>query len=110
MKEERFHVPGCLTRLLTGIITGDPVPPPTVRVQSLVKSFSQDIVYVVTNGKMKPPKQVLLSYGQKTLTGNVELIQILNRLGHGVSYSQLEENDTAPCLEKMAAAIKSQSL
>ena len=84
VKEERFHVPGCLTRILKGIITGDPVPPPTFRVQSLVKSF-----------KIKPPKQVLLSYGVKTLTGNVELIQILNRLGHGVSYSQLEENDTA---------------
>ena len=84
VKEERFHVPGCLTRLLKGIMTGDPVPPPTFRVQSLVKSF-----------KIKPPKQVLLSYGVKTLTGNVELIQILNRLGHGVSYSQLEENDTA---------------
>ena len=84
VKEERFHVPGCLTRLLKGIITGDPVPPPTFRVQSLVKSF-----------KIKPPKQVLLSYGVKTLSGNVELIQILNRLGHGVSYSQLEENDTA---------------
>ena len=69
---------------LKGIITGDPVPPPTFRVQSLVKSF-----------KIKPPKQVLLSYRVKTLTGNVELIQILNRLGHGVSYSQLEENDTA---------------
>ena len=80
---------------LKGIITGDPVPPPTFRVQSLIKSFSQDIVYAVTNGKIKPPEQVLLSYGVKTLTGNVELIQILNRLGHGVSYSQLEENDTA---------------
>ena len=87
VKEEWFHVHRWLTRLLTGIITGDPVTPPTVRVQSLVKSFSQDIVYAVTNGKIKPPEQVLLSYGVKTLTGNVELIQILNRLGHGVSYS-----------------------
>ena len=93
VKEGRFHVPGCLTRLLTGTITGDPVPPPTLRVQSLVKSFSQDIVYAVTNGKIKPPKQVLLSYGVKTLTGNVELIQVLNRLRHGVSYSKLEKND-----------------
>ena len=87
VKEEQFDVPGCLKRLLTGIITGDPVPPPSVRVQSLVKSFSQDIVYAVTNGKIKPPKQVLLSYGVKTLTGDVQLMQILNRLGHGVSYA-----------------------
>ena len=110
MKEERFHVPGCLTRLLTGIITGDPVPSSTVRVQSLVKSFSQDIVYKVTKGKIKPPKQVLLSYGVKTLTGNVQLIPIFNRLGHGVSYSQLEENDTALCLDKMAAAINESAI
>ena len=52
-------------------------------------------MYAVTCGETKPPKQVLLSYGVKTLTGNVERMQILNRFGHGISYSQLEENDTA---------------
>jgi len=47
-----------------------------------------------------------LSYGVKTLTENVELKQMLNRLGHGVSYSQLENNDTALCLQKMVANLK----
>ena len=56
--------------------------------------MSQDIVYTVTCGRQKTPKHVLLPYGIKTLTGNVELIQMINRLGHGVSYHQLEENDT----------------
>ena len=42
-------------------------------------------------GHSKPPKHILLSYGVKTLTENVELIKMLNRLGHGVSYSQLEK-------------------
>ena len=46
-----------------------------------------------------------MSYGVKTLTENVELIQLLNRLGHGVSYSQLEQNDTALCLQKLAADL-----
>jgi hypothetical protein len=41
----------------------------------------------------------------KTLTGNFELIQTLNKLGHGISYSQLEENDTALCLHKLAAGM-----
>ena len=77
VKEERFHVPECLTRILTGIITGDPVPPPTVRLQSLVKSFSQDIVYAVTNGKVKPPKQVLLSHQRVSLGRPIK--QILPR-------------------------------
>ena len=30
---------------------------------------------------------------------------MLNRLGHDVSYSQLENNDTALCLQKMAANL-----
>ena len=38
----------------------------------------------------------------QSISGNVELIQILNRLGHGMSYSQLEEVDTARCLKKLA--------
>ena len=37
----------------------------------------------------------------KSLTGNVELIKILNRLGHGISYSKLIEIDTALCLQKL---------
>ena len=36
------------------------------------------------------------------MTGNVELIKVLNRFGHGISYSQLEEIDTALCLQKLA--------
>ena len=31
----------------------------------------------------------------------MELIKILNRLGHGISYSQLEEIETALCLQKL---------
>ena len=71
----------------------------------LIQSFSQDIVYAVTYGKTKPPKHILLSYGVKTLTGNVEIIQTLNIFAHGVSYSQMEENNTALCLQKLAANL-----
>ena len=56
-------------------------------------------------GQSKPPKHILLSYGVKTLTENIELIQMLDRLDHGVSYCQLEKNDTALCLQKMAANL-----
>ena len=70
----------------------------------LIQSFSQDLIYAVTGGQYKPPKQILLSYGVKSLTGIAEFIQILNRLGHAISYSQLQENDTGLCLQKLAAA------
>ncbi len=84
-------------------MTGNPdTKSPTHRIATLVKSFSQDIIYAVTGGRNKPPKHLLLPYAVKTLTGNIEIIGILNRFGHGVSYSQLEENDTALCLQKLA--------
>ena len=53
----------------------------------------------------KPPKHLLLPYAIKTLTGNTELIQILIKFGLGVSYSQLEEIDTALCPQKLAASL-----
>ena len=46
----------------------------------------------------------MLPFAVKSLTGNVELIQILNRLGHSISYSMMEEIDTALCLQKVSLA------
>ena len=54
---------------------------------------------VVVQSYMKK-KHILLPCGVKSLTGNVELIKVLNRLGHSISYSKLEELDTALCLQK----------
>lgn len=68
------------------------------------------MIYAVTRGQHKPPKHLLLPYLVKTLTGNVEIIQTLNKLGHGVSYSQLEENDTALCLQKLAASLNERNV
>ena len=31
----------------------------------------------------------------KSLTGNAQLVTLLNRFGHGLSYSQIEELETA---------------
>ncbi|KAG1698120.1 Zinc finger protein 233 [Nymphon striatum] len=77
-------------------------PCPSERVQRITISFNQDVVYVVTNGLEKTPKHVLLPYTIKSLTGNVELIHTLNRFGYGISYSKLEELDTALCLQKLS--------
>lgn len=96
-------IPESLLRFLCTLLTGfDEREDATSRVQRLVDSFGQDIVYAVTCGKTKPPKHVVLPFSVKSLTGNVELIGILNRLGHSVSYSQMEEIDTALCLQKLS--------
>ena len=72
------------------------------RVQRLVNSSGQDIIFGVTGGRQKPPKQILLSYAVKTLTNAVELIQMLNRRDLGIACSQIEEINTARWLQKMA--------
>ena len=66
----------------------------------LINSIGQDCIYAVSGGTQVPAKHILLPWGVKTLTGNVELIKVLNRLGHGVCYSRLEELETALSLKK----------
>ena len=79
-----------------------PEEPCSSKVQRLVNSFGQDMVFGVIGGRNKPPKHILLPCAVKTLTNKVELIQILNRCVHGVAYSQIEELITALCMKKMA--------
>lgn len=74
------------------------------RVERLICSIGSDLIYAANHGKVKPPIYILLPSAVKTLTGNVKLIQILNRFCHGVSYTQLEEIDTVLCLQKLASA------
>lgn len=58
--------------------------------QRLTASFSQDLVYAVTCGKVKPAKHIVLHFAVKSLTGYVELIQIMNSRPC-VLHSQAEE-------------------
>lgn len=61
----------------------------------VILSIAQDIIYSVHRGRLKTPKHVVLPMTVKSLTGNAELITILNRYGHGISFSQVEELETA---------------
>ena len=57
-------------------------------------SFSQDLVYVITNGRVKTPKSILHPYHIKSLTNNIELINITCHLGDGISFSLIGELST----------------
>lgn len=63
-------------------------------------SLAQDMIFTVTNGKTLPAKHILLAWAVKALTGNVELVKTLNRLGSCVSLSKLEEIITALVINK----------
>ena len=103
LTEEEINVPDEVRLFLATLLTRNskyPEEPCSSKVQCLVNSFGQDIVFGVTGSRKKPPNHILLPYAVKTLTNNVELIQILNRYGHGVAYSQIEELNTAFRLQK----------
>ena len=63
-------------------------------VNRLSLSIGRDLLYAISNRTLRTPKSILFPYTIKTLTNCKELINITNRLGHGVSYSILEEMET----------------
>ena len=82
-------MPTQLHRFLVGLLTGNPQNlNPSERMSNLIQSFGQGLIYAVTYGQHKPPKHVLLPYAVKTLTGNTEIIKILNESGHRMSYTR----------------------
>lgn len=88
--------------LLSG--SADPSHEMSSRIDRLGNSYGQDLIFGVSSGTQKTLRHILLPYAIKSLTNNVELIQIINRCGHGVSYTQVEEVETASCLQKIAKA------
>lgn len=57
----------------------------------LVQSFCEDVVYGIFNEKFKTSKHIKLGMTLKSLTGNREIIDIIHRYGHCISYSAIEE-------------------
>ena len=90
---DSIQIPVDLRTFLSTLLTGtkDLRESHTEQVHRLINSFGQDSVYGVTAGRIKTPKHILLPYAVKTLTNNVDFNQTINRFGHGVSYSQIEE-------------------
>ena len=65
-------------------------------------SIGQDIIYCAHNGQFITSKHIFLPFTIKSMTGNVELIKIINRFEHGVSYTKLGEVDTAYAIQKIS--------
>ena len=100
-------IPECLSEFLNSLLGNESSKPgQSAKSNRLVNSIAADCIHAITAGRKKPAKHILLAWAVKSLTGNMELIKILNRLGHGISYSQLEEIDTTLCLQKIAASDK----
>ena len=89
-----------ITVFFKTLVAGNTDKPLTSRVNRFIYSVFQDCMFAVSGGSCLTAKHILLPWAVKSLTGNVEVIKLLNRLGHGISYSKLEEIETALCTEK----------
>lgn len=91
------EIPSLLREFFTCLITGPEKRkgrPVSEKKNRRIDSMSHDAIFVVTNGRTKPSKHLLLSLVVKSLTGKRKVVDLLNRLGHGVSYNVAEELET----------------
>ena len=100
LDQEYMPLPDGLIKFYQVLLSGSSKEP-SARTQRLTHSFAQDCVYCISLGQQKSSKHILTPWAIKTLTGNSELIKGFNRLGHGISYSQLAEIDTALAFQKL---------
>ena len=93
LRQEKVQIPHLLELFLTTLLTNETVP--SERVKRLVKSLGQDIIYNVTRGKLKTAKHSQLGVFVKRKTGSRLLIDFLNRLGHTISYHEVNSLETS---------------
>uniref|UniRef100_UPI00358DFCB3 uncharacterized protein isoform X1 n=2 Tax=Myxine glutinosa TaxID=7769 RepID=UPI00358DFCB3 len=95
-----------------GLIRGEAVPPDLVttffkvlyggpnlsnhslEVKQHADSSSQDALFIVRKGQVKPQKHLALGMSIKSLTGSRKLLAVLNRFGHSINYHCAEELET----------------
>lgn len=59
-----------------------------------IESICNSIIFSATNGAVKPSSCLSLGLVTKSITGSRRMIEILNRLGHSISYTSVEEIKT----------------
>ena len=103
MNDKNTNIPDIVYNLLGWIITEDDSVEPisnsrlslSANVRRKVQSLGQDLIFSSFNGRIKTPKHILLPMAIKSMTGSSEEVKLLNRSGHGLSYTQIEEVETA---------------
>lgn len=100
---DNIQVPDLLFNFLCWVLYGDAASGPVSedRVEVPVAtcrtalSLAQDLVHCTTGGRIKNPKHVALPMTVKHLTRSVQLVEMLNKFGHGLCNDLIQEVETA---------------
>lgn len=93
--EGEVGIPPLVKEFFECLING-PTSPTKIceRKELRIRSLAEDVIFSVTNGRSRPSKHLLLSLVMKSVTGSRKVIEVLNKLGHCVSYHFAEELET----------------
>ena len=64
-------------------------------IERRILAVTQDIIFPATNSRCKTPKHVGLAMSMKHITGSRFALELLNSLGHLISYDDVHLLDTA---------------
>ena len=112
ISEDNITIPDMLYNWFAWVLTEDSSTPTislkrestSEMIHRRITSFAQDLIYSVSRGRIKTPKHVGLSVLIKSVTGSAEIVKVLNKFGHCISYDQLEEVETAIASQVVTAA------
>ena len=71
------------------------------RVDRLVRSFTQDLIFSTYRGKRKTQKHTELGLVLKRKTGSKQIVSLLNKFGHCISYDEVNMVETAVAEEQL---------
>ena len=96
ISQESIDVPDELFNLIAYMMTGTPNPvqvgrlPVTQDQERKILAVAQDLIFVTSRGRLQTVKSLGLAIAIRNITGNREVIYLLNRLGHTVSYWKVQ--------------------
>ena len=89
-----MNTPPILHEFLDHLIVGHTSKTKSDIKRRRIESIEQDIVYAASGSNVKPSKHLITGIAFKSMTGSRKIVDILNRLGHSVSYNTAEELET----------------
>ena len=95
----RTKIPPLLESLITTIISSVRKCRLKKRKKKIISSISQDIIYNCLNGKYRCSKHAIFGWCVKRKTGSRSMIEWLNRMGHSISYDEINFMETSLALQ-----------
>ena len=94
LKATSAEIPGQLNLFFQTLYHGLKPLKDNDSVERKMIASSSDAIYNTTKGSVVPWKQISLGLGLSTLTGSKQVLRILNRCGHTVSYDNAKAMET----------------